>query len=82
MERICLFPGTFDPITKGHVDIIERAVSLFDKMVIGIGTNSSKQPMYSLDQRIVIGNRLTGHYGLEYILVLPAPVGLPGTVIK
>jgi pantetheine-phosphate adenylyltransferase len=52
MERICLFPGTFDPITKGHVDIIERAVSLFDKMVIGIGTNSSKQPMYSLDQRI------------------------------
>ena len=52
MERICLFPGTFDPITKGHVDIIERAVSLFDKMVIGIGTNSSKQPMYSLDQRV------------------------------
>lgn len=52
MERICLFPGTFDPITKGHVDIIERAVSLFDKLVIGIGTNSSKQPMYSLEQRV------------------------------
>ncbi|PQJ11152.1 pantetheine-phosphate adenylyltransferase [Flavipsychrobacter stenotrophus] len=52
MERICLFPGTFDPITKGHVDIIERAVSLFDKLVIGIGTNSSKQPMYSVEQRV------------------------------
>lgn len=51
MERICLFPGTFDPITHGHVDVISRAVSLFDKLVIGIGTNSSKQPMFTLEQR-------------------------------
>ncbi len=51
MERICLFPGTFDPITKGHVDIIERAASLFDKLVIGIGINSSKEPMFSVEQR-------------------------------
>jgi pantetheine-phosphate adenylyltransferase len=51
MERICLFPGTFDPITKGHVDVIERSVSLFDKLVIGIGTNSSKQPMFTVEQR-------------------------------
>ncbi|RYD57405.1 MAG: pantetheine-phosphate adenylyltransferase [Sphingobacteriales bacterium] len=51
MERICLFPGTFDPITKGHVDIIQRALSLFDKLVIGIGTNSSKQPMFTVEQR-------------------------------
>jgi pantetheine-phosphate adenylyltransferase len=52
MQRICLFPGTFDPITKGHVDIIKRAASLFDKLVIGIGINSSKQPMFTLEQRI------------------------------
>ena len=51
MQRICLFPGTFDPITLGHVDIINRAVALFDKLVIGIGINSSKQPMFSLEQR-------------------------------
>lgn len=51
MQRICLFPGTFDPVTHGHVDIIERAVSLFDKLIIGIGINSSKQPMFSIDQR-------------------------------
>lgn len=51
MQRICLFPGTFDPITKGHVDVIERAVSLFDKLIIGIGINSSKQPMFSVEQR-------------------------------
>ncbi len=51
MQRICLFPGTFDPITKGHVDIIQRSVSMFDKLVIGIGINSSKQPMFSVEQR-------------------------------
>lgn len=52
MQRICLFPGTFDPITMGHVDVIKRAVSLFDKLVIGIGINSSKQPMFSVEQRV------------------------------
>jgi len=51
MQRICLFPGTFDPITFGHVDVIERSVSLFDKLVIGVGINSSKQPMFSVEQR-------------------------------
>lgn len=52
MSRICLFPGTFDPITLGHTDVIRRAVNLFDKLVIGIGVNSSKQPMFSLEQRV------------------------------
>lgn len=51
MERICLFPGTFDPVTQGHVDVIERSVHLFDKLIIGIGINSSKQPMFSVEQR-------------------------------
>jgi pantetheine-phosphate adenylyltransferase len=51
MQRICLFPGTFDPITQGHVDVIERAVSLFDKLVIGVGSNASKQPMFTVEQR-------------------------------
>lgn len=49
--RICLFPGTFDPITLGHVDVVRRAVSLFDKLVIGVGINSSKQPMFSVEER-------------------------------
>jgi len=51
MQRICLFPGTFDPVTLGHVDIIERAVKLFDKLVTGVGITSSKQPMFSVEQR-------------------------------
>lgn len=49
--RICLFPGSFDPITLGHVNIIGRALGLFDQLVIGIGTNSSKQSMFSIEQR-------------------------------
>lgn len=50
--RTALFPGTFDPITLGHIDVIERALPLFDKIVIGIGINSGKQPMFSIEQRI------------------------------
>ncbi len=50
--RIALFPGTFDPITLGHTNIINRALPLFDKIVIGVGANSSKQPMFSIEQRI------------------------------
>ena len=52
MQRICLFPGTFDPITLGHVDIIDRAVPLFDKVVVGIGLNASKAVMFSAEQRL------------------------------
>lgn len=52
MERICLFPGTFDPVTLGHTDIINRALPLFDKIIVGIGLNASKQPMFSADQRL------------------------------
>lgn len=50
--HIALFPGTFDPITLGHVDIVNRSLDLFDKIVIGIGTNVNKQPMYSETQRM------------------------------
>lgn len=52
MERICLFPGTFDPITLGHVDIIDRAKPLFDKIIVGVGLNASKVPMFSPEQRM------------------------------
>jgi len=52
MSRICLFPGTFDPLTLGHVDIINRALPLFDKIIVGIGLNSSKAPMFSPEQRL------------------------------
>jgi pantetheine-phosphate adenylyltransferase len=52
MNRIALFPGTFDPITIGHQDIINRSLPLFDKLIIGIGRNVNKEPMFSEDQRL------------------------------
>lgn len=52
MARIGLFPGTFDPITIGHTDIINRSLDLFDKLYIGIGKNANKQPMFSEEQRL------------------------------
>ena len=51
--RICLFPGTFDPLTLGHVDIINRALPLFDKIVVGIGLNTAKEPMFTAEQRVL-----------------------------
>ncbi|MFM6953355.1 MAG: pantetheine-phosphate adenylyltransferase [Sphingobacteriaceae bacterium] len=49
--KIALFPGSFDPVTKAHVDILKRSISLFDKVVIGIGINSTKQALLSIDAR-------------------------------
>lgn len=52
MQRIAFFPGTFDPITIGHLDIINRALPLFDRLIIGIGRNINKKPMFSEEQRV------------------------------
>ena len=49
--RIAIFPGTFDPITMGHLDIVERTLGMFDKIIISIGVNANKQTMFSLDKR-------------------------------
>ena len=58
MNRIGLFPGTFDPLTLGHVDIINRALPLFDKIVVGIGLNASKAPMFTPEQRLEWINKI------------------------
>ena len=50
--KIAVFPGSFDPITLGHEDIIKRGLSLFDKIIIGLGENSDKKCMFSLERRI------------------------------
>ena len=52
MTRIAVFPGSFDPVTLGHIDIIERAVPLFDQIIIAIGKNSQKQGYFTLEQRL------------------------------
>ncbi len=50
--KVALFPGSFDPITKAHVDILRRSISLFDKVYVGIGLNSNKQPLMEANQRL------------------------------
>jgi len=51
MERVGLYPGTFDPMTNGHLDIIGRAVKLVDKLVIGVAINRDKGPLFTLEER-------------------------------
>jgi pantetheine-phosphate adenylyltransferase len=53
-KRIGLYPGTFDPLTLGHIDIIKRAIKLVDQLVIGVATNPSKSPLFTLEERVEI----------------------------
>ena len=52
MKKIALYPGTFDPITNGHFDIIERALNLFDEVIVAVAISTDKKPMFTLDERI------------------------------
>jgi pantetheine-phosphate adenylyltransferase len=53
-RRVGLYPGTFDPVTNGHVDIIRRACKIVDELIIGVAINSAKGPLFSLDERVEI----------------------------
>ena len=57
MQR-AVYPGTFDPMTMGHVDLVKRASKLFDSVIIAIASSDSKKPMFSLEERIGIGNKI------------------------
>ena len=57
MARVGLYPGTFDPVTNGHLDIIGRAVKLVDKLVIGVAVNRDKGPMFTLEERVAMVQR-------------------------
>ncbi len=59
--RVGLYPGTFDPVTNGHLDIIGRAVKLVDKLVIGVAVNIGKGPLFSLEERVAILKQETAH---------------------
>ena len=57
MNKIAIYPGTFDPITYGHIDVIKKALKLFDKIVVGVSNVSSKSYLFSSEERIEIVNK-------------------------
>ena len=61
--RTGVYPGTFDPVTLGHMDIIRRGAKLVDKLVIGVTTNASKSPMFSVEERLAMVRRETADLG-------------------
>jgi pantetheine-phosphate adenylyltransferase len=61
--RIGLYPGTFDPVTNGHMDIIGRAVKLVDRLVIGVARNDDKGPLFTTDERVVMVRAEVAHLG-------------------
>jgi pantetheine-phosphate adenylyltransferase len=69
--RIGLYPGTFDPVTNGHLDIIGRAVKLVDHLVIGVAVNIGKNPLFTLEERVAMLQRETAHLGGAVIEVRP-----------
>jgi len=57
-----IYPGTFDPLTRGHEDLVRRAATLFDKVVVGIALSRNKKPFFSVDERVTIAREVLGHY--------------------
>jgi pantetheine-phosphate adenylyltransferase len=71
-KRVALYPGTFDPLTNGHLDIIGRAVKLYDKLVIGVALNTSKGPLFTFEERVEMAQELSASVaGDTEIEVLP-----------
>jgi len=66
-ERIGIYPGTFDPITRGHADIIRRGAKLVDRLIIGVTTNPSKNPMFSTEERFAMVRREIEAMGLDNV---------------
>ena len=77
-QRIGIYPGTFDPITLGHADIIRRGSKLVDKLIIGVTTNPSKNPMFSTEERLAMVEREVANLGLDNVEV----VGFNALLVK
>ena len=69
-ERIGVYPGTFDPITRGHSDIIRRGAKLVDRLIIGVTTNPSKNPMFTPEERMAMVNREVAALGVANVTVV------------
>ena len=59
--KLAIYPGSFDPVTKGHLNIIERAASIFDQLIVCVMVNADKKPMFSRQEREEMIRKVTGH---------------------
>jgi pantetheine-phosphate adenylyltransferase len=70
MKRIAVYPGTFDPVTNGHIDLLQRSLRAFDRVVVGIAANPKKQPLFSLKERIdMFRESLRGMRGARNVVI-------------
>jgi len=76
LTRTGLFPGTFDPVTNGHTDLIGRAVKLVDRLVIGVATNEDKKPLFSLEERVEMVQQETAKFTKHAEVVVKPMTGL------
>jgi pantetheine-phosphate adenylyltransferase len=74
--KIAIYPGTFDPITFGHLDIIKRAIQIVDKLVIAVAKDSSKKPIFSLEQRVEMVKKEIAHLNKNQIIEVVSFEGL------
>jgi len=68
-QVIAVCPGSFDPVTLGHLDVVERAVGLFSRVIVGVGRNSTKNYLFAFDQRLEMAQQALGH--LDSVTVAP-----------
>ncbi len=62
MKRIAVYPGTFDPVTNGHIDLVERSLRIFDNVIVAVAENPRKAPLFSLEERIAMLMKATAKH--------------------
>ena len=62
MAKIAIYPGTFDPLTRGHEDLIRRGAKIFDQLIVGVADSRNKRPFFTLDERVALSTEVLSHY--------------------
>jgi pantetheine-phosphate adenylyltransferase len=88
MKRTAIYPGSFDPLTNGHLDVIQRAAKLFDRVVVAVAVNESKHPLFTLAERVALVNKAVAHLpnvetdSFNGLLVEYAEARKAGTIVR
>ncbi len=88
MKRTAIYPGSFDPLTNGHLDVIQRAAKLFDRVVVAVAVNESKHPLFTLAERVALVNKAVAHLpnvaadSFDGLLVEYAAARKAGTIVR